>query len=96
MISSYANKGGVGKTTVAVSIAKVIAEMGKRTLLCDFDFGGRNVTAFFGIQDDYGNYFDNLGKLDKHLINVAENLYILPGSIKIQSKSISGKDIEHR
>lgn len=94
MISSYANKGGVGKTTVAVSIAKVIAEMGKRTLLCDFDFGGRNVTAFFGIQDDYGNYFDNLGKLDKHLINVAENLYILPGSIKIQSKSISGKDID--
>ena len=94
MISTYANKGGVGKTTVAISIAKVIAEMGRKTLICDFDFGGRNITAFFDIQDDYGNYFDNLGKLERHLINVAENLYVLPGSTKIQSKSVSGKDID--
>lgn len=44
-------KGGVGKTTTAVSLAGLLAEQGKRVLMLDLDPHG-SMTAYFGLDPD--------------------------------------------
>ncbi len=79
-----ANKGGVGKTTVAISLSLLMARSGIPTCLCDFDFGGPNVAVFFDIKNRPG--VERLsGK--KHverfarelLVKVENSLVVLPG-----------------
>ena len=44
-------KGGVGKTTTAVTLAGLLAERGRRTLLVDMDPHG-SLTSYFGLDPD--------------------------------------------
>lgn len=94
IIASYANKGGVGKTTVAVSMAKVIAEMGRKTIICDFDYSGNNVASFFGLDNRFNNYYKGISKLDEYIVRLSNNLYMLPGSGDIYSKDVKGRGVE--
>ncbi|SHE97681.1 NUBPL iron-transfer P-loop NTPase [Desulfofundulus australicus DSM 11792] len=79
-----ANKGGAGKTTVAISLSLVMARAGVPTCLCDFDFGGPNVAVFFDIKNRPGieklsgrKYVEHLAK--ELLVRVENNLVVLPG-----------------
>lgn len=49
MIAS--SKGGVGKSTVALGIARALKERGKRVLLCDLDVGNACLDILLGVQD---------------------------------------------
>ena len=61
-IISFANhKGGVGKTTSAVSIAAALAEEGKNVLLVDIDPLG-SATLFLGIESDGSALLEALQK----------------------------------
>ena len=50
VIAVTSGKGGVGKTTVAVNLALVLAESGKSVLLVDADLGLANVDVMLGLE----------------------------------------------
>ena len=49
IVAVTSGKGGVGKTTVSLNLAVAFAQLGRRTLLFDGDFGMGNVHVFAGI-----------------------------------------------
>lgn len=91
-ILTYANKGGVGKTTSAISIGITLSRAGIPTVICDFDYGGLDIGTFFKIKKKAANY---LGQPDvtPYLHKINENLFILPGPADITLSSIQGRDI---
>ena len=46
-ITVFSNKGGVGKTFVAVNLATVLAQAGNKVLLIDASFNGKEITIAF-------------------------------------------------
>ena len=84
-------KGGVGKTTVAVNLAGVLAEKDRRVLLLDMDSQG-NTTSFFNPESPSLNCttFDLVTGDDVSVQEVIQrtgfyNLDLIPGSIKLKA-----------
>jgi chromosome partitioning protein len=72
MLFAFANqKGGVGKTTTAVTLADGLARMGQRTLLLDLDPQG-HVALSFGLEKTPGLY--RLVCLNEPLEEVVQNI----------------------
>lgn len=92
LVVSYANKGGVGKTTAACSIASTMADYGIPTAIADFDFGGPDVGTFFDINKTPNNF---LGEKDisKFLITPIKNLNVLPTPKKINPTTITAHQL---
>lgn len=93
-VLTYANKGGVGKTTTALSLALTLSAGGVPTVLCDFDYGGPDITGFFDLKAGLG-----IEKLlegvppDQLLVKAAENLYVLPGPVETHIPKITGMEL---
>ena len=51
VIGVVSGKGGVGKSTVAASLAVMLAKAGKKTALLDVDFHGPSQPTLFGLKD---------------------------------------------
>jgi chromosome partitioning protein len=80
-IISFANqKGGVGKTTSAVTLADGLARQGRRTLLVDLDPQG-HIAFAFGLKKTPGLYrwICQDEPLEKVIVNVRKDLDIIPG-----------------
>lgn len=60
VISIFNFKGGVGKTTVAVNVAGMLAELGKRVLVIDCD-PQCNLTSFFMPPTSPATLYGNIG-----------------------------------
>lgn len=90
VITLLSGKGGSGKTTVAISICKLLSDMGLRTLLIDFDFATDGASYFFkdrlkpraralwDIIEEQG--FQNSAPQDL-LVNISDNFYFIPSRI---------------
>lgn len=83
LVLAAANKGGVGKTTVAVALATALAKSGVPTVLVDYDLAAPDVAGFLGIKDVPG--IEALagkplrrGAL-RDLVVQKGSLYVLPG-----------------
>lgn len=80
------NKGGVGKSTVAVQISHGLSKLGYKILLLDLD-GQNDSSLFLGISEDMYNktFYDLIDKRSKVSINdciieARENLFLIPNS----------------
>lgn len=79
-------KGGVGKTTLAVHIAKKAASLGCKTLLIDADKQG-NATSKFKLPEFEHVLYDVIKKecsLNDAILTVNEFLHIVPSNLKNQ------------
>ena len=82
-------KGGVGKTTTAVSLAGGLATLGKRVLLVDCDTQDQ-VARFLGVKPPYGlaefitgNSDGNPVSRNDAVFQARDNLWVLTGGIQL-------------
>ena len=75
-------KGGVGKTSLSVSLAIALAEAGKSVTLVDADLGLANINVILGIIPKYNLYHVIKGKkkLKDIIIEVPEGIKIIAGA----------------
>ncbi|PHJ40002.1 hypothetical protein P378_00330 [Desulforamulus profundi] len=84
LIISSSTKGGVGKTTIAITKAVALAHAGIKTCLLDFNLAAPDIATFFKIEGVPGiellaaNPFSPSLVMDV-LVKVNEYLYVLPG-----------------
>src|SRR3990167_4764610 len=94
-------KGGVGKTTSAINVARYLADLGKKVLLVDLDPQG-NASSGLGI--DARALEKNLyhamiaGMRPEEIIRrtETENLHIIPAAQDLAGAEIEMVHIEHR
>lgn len=87
IISICQNKGGVGKTTSVINLATAFSYLGK-TLVVDMD-SQANLSQSFKIylskhEECICDVLDEPEKFDQIVVNVEENLDILPSSLKLE------------
>lgn len=93
-IFAFSNqKGGVGKTTTAINLATYVAQLGRKTLLVDFDPQG-NATSGFGIEKNqleancYGMVMGEITANDVILPTMIDNLSIIPSNIDLAAAEV--------
>ncbi len=81
-IAITSGKGGVGKTSVAVSLAIALAKRNYSVTLLDADLGLANVNVVLGIIPKYNLYHVIKGKkkLEEIIIDVPEGIKIIAGA----------------
>lgn len=94
-------KGGVGKTTTALSLAAYLAKAGKSVLVVDFDPQG-NATSGFGLdkQSNDTTMYDVLFEPAQLIHAVKEtnlpNVYILPSNANLAAAEVDLAPLERR
>jgi len=96
VLSVGIHKGGVGKTTLAVALARYAAEAGTRTLLVDFDPQGNAGENFSDVDSDAALRTSCLllaDGLPDSPQNVAENLDLIPADEELLQAELLGLDV---
>ncbi len=101
-IVSFANqKGGVGKTTSAVSIAACLSKRGKRVLLVDMDPQG-NATSGVGVEKKqikttvYEALIGSAAPESAVLTTAYKNLWVIPSTMSLAGAEFELQDMDHR
>ncbi len=89
VITIFNQKGGVGKTTVAINLAYGISRRGYRVLLIDLDPQG-NSTSGLGVDKNelktsVYDVFSSGADPKSAIVNVRNDLYLLPSNKKLSS-----------
>ncbi len=96
-------KGGVGKTTTAVTLSGLLAQRGKKVLMVDLDPHG-SLTTYFGFDPDsietsvYSLFLNNAGDQvtpEEVVVETrVENLYLMPASTALATldRQLGGRE----
>ena len=91
ILAIYSGKGGVGKTATAVNLSSIIAQSGKRVLLCDMDSQGA-ASYYFRIlpKKKYNSRKLLEGKFDKYIKKTEfANLDLLPAHFSFRNLDLA-------
>ena len=96
-IALTSGKGGVGKTSIAVKMSKMLADWGYKTLLIDCDYNLSNTILKLGIpfNNDFLKYVNNEKPLDE-CIYKDRNFHLLSGcngNLELSNKKISFQEL---
>ena len=95
IIGLISGKGGVGKTTITACLGAALSEQGYRVLLCDGDFGLRDLDIILGKEDevcfDAYNALEDKSMADDVVMKVQSNLYFLPASQSVRWEDMGRK-----
>ncbi len=80
-IAITSGKGGVGKTTISANLGYVLASSGFKVALFDADIGLANLDVALGVrtEDTILDVLKGSKRLKDIIVNVSENLYLIPG-----------------
>ena len=85
-VAITSGKGGVGKTNVVANLAVSLANMGKRVLVLDADFGMANIDVLLGLAPKYnlGDFLYGSKTLKEVVIEGPSGIRIVPASSGIE------------
>ena len=93
VIAISGGKGGTGKTNIAVNLAQVLANEGRRTLLLDADLGMANVDVLLGLHPEHTLYEVMSGEcqLQDILLTGGCNLMVIPAASGVRQLANMGR-----
>lgn len=106
IVTFLSGKGGSGKTTVAISMAKLLADIGQLCLLIDFDLSTNGASYFF--QPHFSNTQTGIWELLQQtskelplslkpdLMPLDDGLLFMPSRGNLRSKGIAYEDLSAR
>lgn len=98
VIRVSSQKGGVGKSIVAINFATALKTMGFKVLLVDSDFSNPSISVYLGLEDANLGYKEVfLGKVDpiRAIIpHVGTGLSVLPGTISAKQFVPNKSEVE--
>lgn len=86
ILAVTSGKGGVGKTNVVANLAAGLAEMGKKVVILDADFGLANIDVLLGLNPRYhlGHVLYGKKKLTDIMVEGPAGIRIIPASSGLQ------------
>jgi flagellar biosynthesis protein FlhG len=87
ILAVTSGKGGVGKTNVVANLAAGLAEMGKRVIILDADFGLANIDVLLGLNPQFhlGHVLYGKKSLNEIMVEGPSGVRIIPASSGLQT-----------
>lgn len=89
-IISFSNyKGGVAKTTTTASVGSILSSMGKKVLVVDVDAQANLTASLYKEEVDVSVFHAMNGDAELPIINISENLDLVPASLQLAMADIT-------